>query len=250
MGNEVAFDDDEPNTTVIEKPKTELEVIKGGLDLLQATIPDGLEIKTEEDRAEAHKARGELKRYENLIKEYAEDNITPLDNQVKRLKKGLKPYKDKVNELVDIIKLANQKYDTAKLKAEEAEKRKAQEKLDKEKEKAMKEMIEAEKEGKSTPPKVLEKIVEVVPPTQTAQRKSDKGTDSVALVKVWFVLLQDGTEWDKKTRLPLDQVKGRSGPSIPYVMVDRVQIQEAFDSGEKLPHWIHVEERANSRFRG
>lgn len=249
--NEVGFDDDEPNTAVVGVAlgAVALAKIGGSLDLLNTTIPN-LVILTEEDRAIAHDSRGELKKVEKQIKEYIEDNITPLDTKVKRLKKQVKPYSDKVAELIGVIKSANQKWDTAKLKAEQEEKRKAQEKLDKEQSEAMKKMLEAKKKGKPTPPKVLEKITEVVPPTSTAQRKSEKGTESVKLVKVWFILLQDGTEWDKKTRLPLDMVKGRAGPAIPYVMVDRVQVQADFEAGKELPHWIHVEERADSRFRG
>lgn len=252
---------DEPTTAVAEKPESNpLAKIGEKLDILNATIPN-LVIKTEEDRVKAHEARGLLKEYENSIKEYVEDNITPLDTKVKRLKKQVKPYTDKVKELIDAIKKANQKWDTAKLKAEEEEKRKAQEKLDKEQAKAMEKMLKAKKEGKPTPPKVLAKITEVVPPTSTAQRKSEKGTESVKLIEVWFILLQSGddagtinangdTEWNRTTRLPLDRVKGRAGPAVPYVMVDRVQIQEAFDAGKELPHWIHVEKRADSRFRG
>lgn len=240
----------EPTTTVAEKVESNpLAKIGEKLDILNATIPN-LVIQTEEDRAKAHEARGLLKEYENSIKEYVEDNITPLDTKVKRLKKQVKTYSDKVAELIAAIKLANQKYDTAKLKAEQEEKRKAEEVLEKEKAEAAKKLIEANKKGEKAPPEVLEKIVEVVPPSPSAQRKTEKGTESVKLVKVWFVIMLDGMEWNKTTRLPLEQVKGRAGPVVPYVMVDRVQIQADFEAGKELPHWIHVEERADSRFRG
>jgi hypothetical protein len=250
--DEIPFDD-EPETeaeTAVEKAvESSLAIIEKALDPLKITITS-MEIKTEENRAKSHEMRGDLKKVEKLIKEYTEDAIDPINNKVKRLKAGLKPFSDKVKELVGVIKEANQKYDTAKLLTEQKEKREAQEKLNKEQSVAAQKMVEANKKGEVTPPEALEKLQETVAVSPTEKRKTEKGTESNKLVKVWYILLLDDTEWDKKIRLPLDQVKGRSGPAVPYVMVDRVQIQSDFEKGEKLPHWIHVTERANSTFRG
>jgi hypothetical protein len=251
--NDIPFDD-EPTPTVVEKPESNpLAKIEEAVDPLIRELSN-MVVETEEQRTITHAWRGDIKKAENIIKEYVEDNITPLDNKVKRLKKAVKPYSDKLKELVDVIKLANQKYDTAKLKAADAEKKKAEAKLLTEQKAAAEKVATANKKGEEIPEAVIKKLQETVDPSITEKRKTDKGTESVKLEWQWWIILHDGTEWDKKSPLPVSEVPGYSSYEAPFFGVLAKPINAAFKPGKPncgLPYWIKTDERAKSAgFRG
>lgn len=251
--NEVPFDD-EPITAIVEKPESNpLVKIEKALHLLDVTIPD-FEIKTEDDRATTNAMRGELKDVERQIKYYEEDAIDPLNNRLKRLKGSLEPYKDKVMDLINIIKKANQKWDTAKLLEEEAEKKKRKDALEKEKKEASKKIVELVKKGEEIPVEVMEVQQKTVGPTPSAKRKGEQGTDTLKLEWQWWIVLANGEEWNKKDSLPVSEIPAYSSYEAPLFGILPKLVNKNFkpDSGEAncgLPYYIKTGQRSKSTFR-
>jgi chromosome segregation ATPase len=247
-----AWDDETESSERVEKVGSNpLEKIEKALDPLKITITS-MVVKTDGDRDKTFAMREDLKTVENQIKAYIQDYIDPMNNKVKRLKDELKPFKDKVNELVTVIKDANRIYDTAKLQAEEAERKKRQKALDEEKAEASKKVAEAVSKGEKIPVELAEVQQKTVEPTPSAKKKGEKNTETLSLKWVWFILLHDGTEWDKKSRLEYTDIKGYSGQQLPLWQANEKAINAKFNPEKHngdLPHWIHVEERAKSTFR-
>lgn len=248
------WDDDKAETPTAPVVKAEpgavaLAKIGGSLDLLKVTIPN-MVIKTEEDKAKALANRGDLKKVKTLIKEYTEDNIDPLNNQVKRLKAALKPFSDKLKELDGILEPAIGAWNTRELTAKREQQRKEKEAYDLEQKKAAAEITEAKKKGEPTPMVAVEKMAEPPPVVGKMKTKTDTVTESVNLKWMWWIDLLDGTEWDKKSRVTYKEIKGYSAQQTPLWCLDSVQINSAFNEHLQncgLPHWIKTGERAVSR---
>lgn len=216
---------------------------------------EGMEITTPEQRLIANELMGRFKKAEKQIKTWEATNIAPKKAELAELNGDIKPFKNKLTSLIANVNTATKKWDYQIALAARAEQEKEAKRIEAEKQKATQLMIENKRKGEKTPVEVLEVVRQPIPVVGSIKVETSSGKSSGKLGKVWFIIKSDGTEWDKKSRLPFREVEIPGNPDITEDMVfgcvDTVQINEAFkiNEGANFPNWIHVrEEIINSRF--
>lgn len=238
-------DDDEEGDDRKTKPESILAISN-----------DDMEIRTPEQRLIANELMGQFKTAENKVKTWEALNVAPKKASLKELTDEIKPFKNKLVSLINNVKKATKKWDLKIAQEARAEQQAEVDRIEAERAKAVKEMLANKKKGEKSPVETLEKVKMTAPPVGSVKVETAQGTSSGKLGKVWFIIKTDGTEWDKKSRLPLLDVKGLEiplddSPGIAFGCVDTVQINDKFkiDQGKEFPKWIQTrEEIINNKF--
>jgi hypothetical protein len=237
--------DDEKGEAVVS---TIADIAKIEKNILAVTITE-MKITTAEERGEANEIMGGFIKCEKQIKTFEATHLAPKKAVVAEIVSEVKPYKNQIASLIKIVKSATKTWDLKVAQEARAKQQAEAHRVEEERAKAVKEMLENKKKGDKTLVETLEKVKAVAPPVGSVKVETARGTSSGKLGTVWFIMTK-GVEWDKKSRLPLFDVDGHTGGNH-YACVDTVQINEEFKvSGrEHFPEWIQTrEEIINSKF--
>lgn len=257
--------EDKPQTDAPESEKKQGEVknLSTGREvsllsiesnILDVTI-DEMIITTAEERAEANEIMGRFKKCEKQIKTFEATHIAPKKAEIAEIVAEVKPFKNKIASLVKTVQTATKAWDLEIAQAARVEQEKERQRIEKEKAAALEKMIENKRKGEKTADETLEKVMQKPPAVGSVKVETDRGTSSGKLGKVWFIMKTDGTEYNKKERLPYSEIEGFDLPSrdisFAFGCVDTVQTNEEFKrtEGANFPTWIQIrEEIINSRF--
>jgi len=219
-----------------------------GINPLTTEIND-MVILSAEDRADTAEMITQCKRIEKQLKAVKAEFIKPLKDRVKSMEIAIKPFEIQLKANIASIKKANERWDVKLLEAERARKEEFETEQKRKADEALKKVIKAKKAGQEAAKADLKALTPQAYKSEVATHETTAGNSTARLVDKWRIILPDGSEWDKKSRLNALQFfeGGAQGLAVgwgitQYLQVDAVAINEAFKKGERnhLPHFVEV----------